>query len=306
MNKKNNYLIRNKRESFWSRNKKRTIAVASVLCLVCVFGMAGIYSMESKKKQHEEPLVNWEDNVTSDLDEKVQIHLGNSETEEPVIEESGIDEESIRAGLPAADEGSAGASLLEANSQETQEENVLPADESTVGQGAVEAQPTQNQPEDDHAQTAANASAIALQFSPQDNLSWPVDGNVILDYSMDATVYFPTLDQYKYNPAILLQSEVGETVCAAASGVVDSIVQSDETGLTVTMDIGGGYQLVYGQLQGVDYSTGAYIEKGATIGQTASPTKYYSVEGCNLYFEMLNQGIPVDPVDYLKEGDAVE
>ena len=119
---------------------------------------------------------------------------------------------------------------------------------------------------------------------------------------MDATTYFPTLDQYKYNPAVLIQSDVGTEVCAAASGVVESIVETEETGITVTMDIGGGYQLVYGQLQGVDFGTGAYIEKGSVVGTVASPTKYYSVEGSNLYFKMLENGAPTDPVNFLKDG----
>ena len=29
---------------------------------------------------------------------------------------------------------------------------------------------------------------------------WPVSGTVLMNYSMDKTVYFATLDQYKYNP----------------------------------------------------------------------------------------------------------
>lgn len=298
MNKKDNYLIRNKRQSFWSRNKKRTIAAASALCLVCIFGMAGIYTLESRKQQ-EEPLVNWEDNVTSDLDDKVQVHLSKAETEQPQPSE-----QPETAEISDVDADIADQDLLEAEANTVVNEETLTSEESVVGPDAVEAQPTDEQ-EQGLQQTGAS-SAIALQFSAQDSLLWPVNGNVILDYSMDATVYFPTLDQYKYNPAVLISSEVGDTVCAAASGVVESIVESDETGLTVTMDIGGGYQLVYGQLQGVNFSTGSYIEKGAPIGLTAEPTKYYAVEGSNLFFEMLNQGIPVDPVDYIKEGVSEE
>lgn len=49
---------------------------------------------------------------------------------------------------------------------------------------------------------------------------WPVNGQVVIDYSMDATTYFPTLDQYKYNDALMLGCESGEPVQAAANGQV--------------------------------------------------------------------------------------
>ena len=59
---------------------------------------------------------------------------------------------------------------------------------------------------------------------------------------MDKTVYFSTLDQYKYNPAIIIEGSVDQSVLSAASGKVISIENVDETGTTITMDIGSGYQ----------------------------------------------------------------
>ena len=45
------------------------------------------------------------------------------------------------------------------------------------------------------AQTAGNSSSV--NFTESSKLLWPVDGNVLMNYSMDETVYFSTLDQYK-------------------------------------------------------------------------------------------------------------
>lgn len=39
-----------------------------------------------------------------------------------------------------------------------------------------------------------------LHFAATDTIGWPLEGDVILNYSMDRSVYFATLDQYKYNP----------------------------------------------------------------------------------------------------------
>lgn len=54
--------------------------------------------------------------------------------------------------------------------------------------------------ETDSTQTAG--TAMNLNFGEDSQLLWPVDGNVLMSYSMDKTVYFSTLDQYRYNPAM--------------------------------------------------------------------------------------------------------
>ena len=56
----------------------------------------------------------------------------------------------------------------------------------------------------------------ALHFAAEDGILWPMEGNVILDYSMDSTVYFATLDQYKYNPAVIIAGDVNSKVYAVA------------------------------------------------------------------------------------------
>ena len=57
-------------------------------------------------------------------------------------------------------------------------------------------------------------------------MEWPVNGNVLLDYSMDQTTYFPTLDQYKLSPAIAVGAVEGAPVVAAVNGKVYSIEQN--------------------------------------------------------------------------------
>lgn len=138
-----------------------------------------------------------------------------------------------------------------------------------------------------------------LVFSEEDVLSWPVDGNVLIPYSMEQTVYFATLNQYKYNPAVMIAGEVGEEVWAATDGEVTSIKEDAQTGTTVTVNLGDGYEAIYGQLGELYVKEGDRIEEGVLIGYLGEPTKYYSVEGCNLYFQLLKDGEPVNPLHYL-------
>jgi septal ring factor EnvC (AmiA/AmiB activator) len=65
------------------------------------------------------------------------------------------------------------------------------------------------------------------------------------------------------------------------------------------MDIGSGYEVVYGQLKDVCVAEGYRVSEGDVIGCVSEPTKYYSVEGPNLYFQLLKDGEPVNPLEYL-------
>lgn len=147
--------------------------------------------------------------------------------------------------------------------------------------------------------TPSAPKASTLKFAANDVLTWPVDGNVVLSYSMEKPVYFSTLAQYKYNPALIIAGNVGEEVVAAAEGEVKSIETNAQTGTTLTMDIGSGYEVVYGQLKDVCVAEGYRVSEGDVIGCVSEPTKYYSVEGPNLYFQLLKDGDPVNPLEYL-------
>lgn len=140
-----------------------------------------------------------------------------------------------------------------------------------------------------------------LSFSESTGMQWPVHGSILLDYDMTQSVYFPTLDQYRLSSAIAVQAEEGEPVTAAASGMVYSITQDARTGTTVTMELGDGYQAIYGQLQDLTVEEGQMVEQGTIIGYVNAPTKYYSVEGSNLYFAMKQNGEAIDPSMYLPE-----
>lgn len=153
---------------------------------------------------------------------------------------------------------------------------------------------------DDNATPGKKGKAQAPGFQTGDQLVWPVTGNVIIPYSMDKTVYFPTLDQYKYNPAMVISAAEGATISSVASGTVVSVFYDEEIGNAVTVEIGNGYEVTYGQLKEIAVSKGSYLEKGSVIGYVAAPTKYYSMEGTNAYFALTLNGEPADPLGQLR------
>ena len=147
---------------------------------------------------------------------------------------------------------------------------------------------------------AAVSESLVLDFTDTDKLSWPVSGNIVLGYSMDTTPYFPTLDQYKVNPANVIQSEVSTPVSAPADARVVSVGTNEEIGNYVDLDLGNGYTAVCGQLKEIPVVENEYVRQGDLLGYVAEPTKYYAVEGTNVFFEFLKDGVPVDALDFLE------
>ena len=140
----------------------------------------------------------------------------------------------------------------------------------------------------------------AYSFSESDSLLRPVNGDVVLKYSMDSTIYFESLNVYKCNPAISIAANVGDSVAVAADGIVQSVVDSEETKTTVTVGLGDGYEATYGLLDGVNVKSGDSVYKGQYLGTVAEPSAYYVKEGANLYFKLTKDGIPVNPMDYFE------
>lgn len=175
------------------------------------------------------------------------------------------------------------------------------------GTGADSAEPvsagnnsTGNTGTDSTETSAAGIAAQNLNFTENSLMEWPVRGTVLIDYNMNETVYYPTLDQYRVSPAIAVQAVEDAPVYAAADGQVLSVEQDACTGTTVTMELGNGYQAVYGQLKDLTVAEGDTVKEGEVIGNVSEPTKYYSVEGPNLYFAVKKDGNPVDPFEYLE------
>lgn len=151
---------------------------------------------------------------------------------------------------------------------------------------------------------AASVSSVenmTVNFTENSTIQWPVNGQVLMGFSMDKTTYFATLDQYKYNPAVIIGGAEGDQVISGAPGVVKSIDVTAQTGTTVNLDLGGGYELFIGQLKEVPLSVGEYVAADTIVGYVSQPTKYYSLEGSNVYYEMRKDGNPIDPLQFVGE-----
>ena len=120
-----------------------------------------------------------------------------------------------------------------------------------------------------------------------------------MNYSMDKTVYFETLGQYRYNPAVVIAGTPGEVVKAPANCVVKEIGSNVEIGKYMVLELGEGYEVTLGQLDGMNFKKGDAVEKGVVLATLAAPSIYYSAEGANLYMKLEKDDAPVNPMDVL-------
>ena len=269
--------------------KEKTLRIALSCALLLAVAAAGVTmyrSENSVKKQDEnqaEEQQMAEETPLSDL----------SQGQEDAMNSGGSDTEDVTSDQAQAENTEA----LSEDTQGQQEPAQTPEASAEEAQGQQE---TQGEAAEEPAEDTAAQVAPELNFTEDTIMLWPVNGEVVIDYSMDATTYFPTLDQYKYNPSLVMSAAVGDPVQAAANGQVLSISEDVETGTTLTMDMGNGYQAVYGQLKNVAVQEGQTVEAGTIIGYVNDPTRYYVEEGANLYFAMTKDGAPVDPMIYIE------
>lgn len=193
------------------------------------------------------------------------------------------------------------ANLEETESTEDESDTTAAEDESSSETQENDSTVSEDSEEPAEEETQSTSASVLPQvdFTESTLMQWPVEGELMMDYSMENTTYFSTLDQYKLNPAIVVKAVVGAPVKAAANGTVTAIEDKAQTGTTLTMDMGNGYQAVYGQLNDLLVEEGQTVKEGTILGYISDPSKYYSIEGSSLYFAMTKDGQPIDPITYL-------
>jgi len=284
------------------KSKSFYVVLAIAVVAIAAVTVVGLRLSPDKKKENLADLntpinVAQEDGskVEADLNDAANKEAASNETNDKLVEGQYTNDDLLQYDVE---------SFSPENKEETVDQNqggnhtqIVENEKNTTD---TEKTAEENKPEEETVEAMQpSASADSLSFNQDSVMAWPVKGNVILPFSMENLVHYATLGEWKTNPAIIISSETGTEVKASVKGIVSNIDYNEETGTRVTMNIGNGYEVIYGQLSEVACEKGDIIEQGTVIGKVADPTKYYSVEGSNLYLEVLCDGKPVNPMLYL-------
>lgn len=313
MRKRNRNRMRN------GAGKERAIMLAASVFVLGALTLTGVYVKESNTEKNDDgysvDLSSLEKNdntvqeqaegTPEENDNSLSVQNPNAEYEldlEAVLEEGELENTDVakKAEDKKDEKDSKDDKESTKKDEETPETNADSQTQNTENEGQKEI----NEASAQNAEKSTSVSTTtwkALEFTEESGLVWPTVGEILINYSMDRTVYFPTLAQYKYNPAIVIAAAEGKTIVAAADAQIVEIFTDSEIGNAVRMDLGNGYELVYGQLADVQVSKGAYVSAGDVIGTVGAPTKYYSVEGSNLYVKLSKDGVPINPLTLLPQ-----
>lgn len=93
-----------------------------------------------------------------------------------------------------------------------------------------------------------------------------------------------------------LAAPAGTPVWATADGRVVSAGKDGRYGKTVVIDHGSGFRTRYAHLKKIETKRGKRVERGDTIGRVG---KSGNASGAHLHYEVLRNGVPVNPRVYL-------
>ena len=286
---------KNKFTEFFKGKGYYVLLFVGVLAIAAVAIIGSRLSSEPQDEGEDFVDLNEPDNnIAAEEDDQLQVE--NNTSSDDVANNEDNTAQNDTAGQDVANNDS----LLEYDIYTQEEEDGIDLAETTDATDVAANEP--EAVETSGTTVEADNRSANLKFDVDKGLLWPVEGNVIIPYSMEHTTYYATLMQFKCNPAIIIDAEVGTEVKAATDGVVTSIDTNEETGLTITTDIGNGFSLIYGQLSedGKSLKVGDKLKEGDVLGTVSEPTKYYTVEGSNLYFQVLENSETVNPMLYLR------
>lgn len=132
--------------------------------------------------------------------------------------------------------------------------------------------------------------------------AYPVQGEIVMPYSVDCAIYDPTLNQYHTSDTVSISASAGETVKAAEQGKVKEITKDEEKGNSVAIEHENGWLTTYSQLaDDISVKVGETVTKGQAIGIVGEPTKYTVALGSHVEFAVEKDGDTVDPEKLVQE-----
>ncbi len=203
-------------------------------------------------------------------------------------------------------------------------ETMTPDNEDTVGTALSEAVPTPAlppaetpaladptpamaerddaaEPEDETTPEEAE-DAPAAETAAEQIYVWPVDGDPIRPYSVEALLYDQTMSDWRTHDGVDLAAEVGTKVSAMTSGTVTAVYYDDRYGTTVIIDHGNGLICTYANLEELPtVYVGDAVSAGDTIGSVGATAACESAQESHLHVSAACNGVTVSPLAYLPQ-----
>ena len=131
----------------------------------------------------------------------------------------------------------------------------------------------------------------------------PVRNVEVIKYSTTADVPVMldlTTGYYKSHVAMDFGGAAGDDVLAVFDGTIESATKDELLGTIITINHGEGLTTVYKSLADPgNFKAGDMVKKGDKIGEMSTSYRIEELQGAHLHFEVLENGIAVNPEKYL-------
>lgn len=232
----------------------------------------------------------------------VEQDAAPAETEAPEVSQS-LADALAQAEAEARETEAAAQAALEAAESGTLVPEAEPAEETPAGEtpaepaGEAAAEP---EPAQEAAPEPVQETAAPEESAP--TLVPPVPGETVAAFSDSQLTYNAALEDWRTHNGVDLAAQLGDPVYAARAGEVLEIRSDLFLGTTVTLNHGDGLITVYGNLsEAVPVTSGERVEAGQVIGTVGNTAAGESHEAAWLHFAVEQDGVLVDPMDYLEE-----
>lgn len=121
------------------------------------------------------------------------------------------------------------------------------------------------------------------------------------EYAMDHLIYSVTLDQYMTHCGVDIEADADTQVLAVAAGTVTAVYTDDRYGVSVEITHPNDMVTIYSNLSTDEMvEVGDTVKQGQIIGGIGATGLFESLEPPHLHFEMLQDGVYVDPQEHIK------
>lgn len=137
-------------------------------------------------------------------------------------------------------------------------------------------------------------------------MDMPVAGSILVDFCNDELVYSRTLREWRFHSGVDIGGILGDEVKAALAGTVEEIIEDPLMGITIILSHEEKLKTVYANLSTKDMvEVGQRVSKGQVISGIGTSAAAECLEAPHLHFEVLLDGQPVDPKEYLSDPEFV-
>jgi murein DD-endopeptidase MepM/ murein hydrolase activator NlpD len=142
---------------------------------------------------------------------------------------------------------------------------------------------------------AGNVLSASVGYGDNPVFEFPLDGHIAVPFGQ-RDHYLRKIPEFHCGVDIAVKDRA--EVRAAMDGCVTETGEKDHYGMYLKIDHGGGWQTIYGHCSQVLVTQGDSVGQGVIVAEVGTDA---GLAESHLHFEIWKDGMPVDPLLYLKK-----